>query len=174
VAALAALAAVALLAVAAVVLLSGGGGGDDNRAQTTPTATASPRPERTAKPEASATPTPTPTPTASAAPTQEPSSSAPGNDPVALQRRAFELNNAGQPAQALPYAQKAVELCKGSDKVSPCAYALFEYAKALRLTGNPQAAIDVLHERQQRFPQDQPKAVEKELKAAEKAAKKGD
>jgi tetratricopeptide (TPR) repeat protein len=165
---------VALLAVAAVVLLSSGGGGDDNRAQTTPTATATPRPERTAKPEASATATPTPTPTASAAPTQEPASSAPGNDPVALQRRAFELNNAGQPAQALPYAQKAVELCKGSDKVSPCAYALFEYAKALRLTGNPQAAIDVLHERQQRFPQDQPKAVEKELKAAEKAAKKGD
>ncbi len=57
--------------------------------------------------------------------------------------------------------------------MSPCAYALFEYAKALRLTGNPQAAIDVLHERQQRFPQDQPKAVDKELKAAEKAAKKG-
>jgi tetratricopeptide (TPR) repeat protein len=179
--ALVALAAVALIAVAAIVLLSGGGGGgnDDKRAQT-PTPTASPRAERTAKPKASATPTatatatatPTPTPTPTA--TQQPASSAPGNDPVALQRRAFELNNAGQPAQALPYAQKAVELCKGSDKVSPCAYALFEYAKALRLTGNPQAAIDVLHERQQRFPQDQPKAVDKELKAAEKAAKKGD
>jgi len=167
--ALAALAAVALLAVAAIALLGGGGGDNDRRAQT-PTATASPRAERTAKPKASATPTPTPTPT----PTQQPASSGPGDDPVALQRQAFELNNAGQPAQALPYAQKAVELCKGSDKVSPCAYALFEYARALRLTGNPQAAIDVLHERQQRFPQDQPKAVEKELKAAEKAAKKGD
>jgi eukaryotic-like serine/threonine-protein kinase len=185
-AALAALAALLLLAVGAIVLLSGGGGGDGDRGSATPTPTASPRAERTAKPKASATatptptasatptPTPTPTPTATAAPTQQASSSVPGNDPAALQRRAFELNNAGQPAQALPYAQKAVELCKGSDKVSPCAYALFEYAKALRLTGNPQAAIDVLHERQQRFPNDQPKVVDKELKAAEKAAKKGD
>jgi serine/threonine-protein kinase len=168
-AALIALAAVALLAVAAIALLGGnGGGGDRDRNAQTPTATASPRAERTSEPKASATPTASPTPTATA--TQEPASSAPGNDPVTLQQRAFELNNAGQPAQALPYAQKAVELCRGSDKVSPCAYALFEYAKALRLTGNPQAAIDVLHERQQRFPQDQPKAVEKELKAAEKAA----
>jgi serine/threonine-protein kinase len=169
-----ALAAVALLAVAAIALFSGGdGGGDDKRAQT-PTPTASPRAERTSKPKSSATPTATATATATPTPTatQQPASSAPGNDPVALQRRAFELNNAGQPAQALPYAQKAVELCKGSTQVSPCAYALFEYAKALRLTGNPQAAIDVLHERQQRFPQDQPKAVDKELKAAEKAAKK--
>jgi serine/threonine-protein kinase len=165
-AALIALAALALLAVAAIALLGGDGGGDNDRGAQTPTATASPRAERTSKPKASATPTPTPTPT----PTQQPGSSASGNNPVALQRQAFELNNAGQPAQALPYAQKAVELCQGSDKVSPCAYALFEYARALRLTGNPQAAIDVLHERQQRFPQDQPKAVEKELRAAEKAA----
>jgi hypothetical protein len=172
-AAVVALAVVALLAVAAIALLGGSGGDNDRRAQT-PTATASPRAERTPKPKASATPTPTPSPTPTPTATQEGSSSVPGDDPAALQRRAFELNNAGQPAQALPYAQKAVELCQGSDKVSPCAYALFEYAKALRLTGNPQAAIDVLHERQQRFPQDQPKAVEKELKAAEKAAKKGD
>jgi hypothetical protein len=96
-----------------------------------------------------------------------------GNDAVALQRQAFELNNAGQPEQALPVARKAVELCKGSSQVSPCAYALYEYARALRLTGDPQAAIDVLHERQQRFPNDQPKAVDKEIKAAEKALKKG-
>ena len=93
-----------------------------------------------------------------------------GNDAVALQRQAFELNSAGQPARALPLAKKAVELCQGSNQVSPCAYALFEYARALRLTGDPQSAIAVLQERQQRFPDDQPKVVAKELKAAQKAA----
>jgi tetratricopeptide (TPR) repeat protein len=165
-------------------------GGDDDP-QGDPTAQR--EPERTRTPDATSTPTATPTaeePTATPTPTQEPTqtpapteepkkpkkdkAAAPGNDPTALQLQAFELNNAGDHQQALVFAQKAVQLCEGSDAVSPCAYALFEYAKALRLTGNPQAAIDVLHERQQRFPQDQPKAVEKEFKAAEKAAKKGD
>ena len=78
--------------------------------------------------------------------------------PAALQLRAFELNNAGDPQQALPFAQKAVQLCEGSDAVSPCAYALYEYAKALRLTGDPTAAIAALEERKQRFPGNQPDA----------------
>jgi hypothetical protein len=53
--------------------------------------------------------------------------------------------------------------------VNPCAYALFEYARALRMTGNPQQAIAVLHERRQRFPNDQPAAVAKEMALARQA-----
>ena len=62
----------------------------------------------------------------------------------------------------------------GLDAVSPCAYALFEYARALRLTGDPQGAIAALQERKQRFPDDQPEAVAKELALAREAAGGGD
>jgi hypothetical protein len=63
-----------------------------------------------------------------------------------------------------------VRRCEGSTAVSPCAYALFEYAKALRLTGNPDGAIAALEERKQRFPDNQPDAVEQELALAREAA----
>jgi serine/threonine-protein kinase len=169
------IAAVLLLAVGAAALIGGGGSGSgsgDNggRAQA-PTATQTPRAERTSKPDASKTPTATPSPTPSPTATAPPSgANAPvGNNASDLQSKAFQLNNAGQPQQALPYAKKAVELCQGSTQVSPCAYALFEYARALRMTGNPQMAIDVLHERQRRFPQDQPAAVQRELRLDEAA-----
>jgi hypothetical protein len=56
--------------------------------------------------------------------------------------------------------------------VSPCAYALYEYARALRLTGDPSGAIAALEERKRRFPGDQAKAVERELALARKAAGK--
>ena len=93
-----------------------------------------------------------------------------GDDPAALQLQAFNLNNAGQPEQALPLAQKAVELCAGSTAVSPCAFALYEHARALLATGDPGGAIAALEERKQRFPDNQPGAVEKLLAAARKAA----
>ncbi len=67
-------------------------------------------------------------------------------------------------------ARRAVELCRGSEAVSPCAYALYEYARALRITGDPAGAIAALEERKQRFPRDQVKAVERELALARKAA----
>ena len=70
-------------------------------------------------------------------------------------------------------AARAVTRCKGSDAVNPCAYALFEYARALRLTGDPGQAIAVLEERKQRFPRDQAAAVERELALARRAAGKG-
>ena len=44
---------------------------------------------------------------------KEKKSSVSGEDPTALQNQAFNLNNSGQSDQALPYAQKAVELCAG-------------------------------------------------------------
>ena len=92
-----------------------------------------------------------------------------GNDPAALPLQAYNLNNAGDHQQALAYAQKAVERCQGSSELT-CAYALYEYARALRLTGNPEAAIAALEERKARFPDNQPDAVEKELALAREAA----
>ena len=117
-----------------------------------------PRRRRRRRPRRAATPEPT----------EEPSTGGggSGNDPTALQLRAFELNNGGDARQALTFARKAVRLCEGSTAVDPCAYALFEYARALRLTGDPQGAIAALEERQQRFPDNQPGAVAQELARA--------
>jgi tetratricopeptide (TPR) repeat protein len=175
--ALIALAALLLVVAGAVALLTAGG--DDapptqrkarGESQATATPKASPAPEQ-------ATPTATPSPSATAAPEQGPGkgkgkkdTAAAGDDPAQLQLQAFNLNKAGKPEQALPYAQKAVDLCKGSTAVSPCAYALFEYARALRLTGDPERAIAALEERKQRFPDNQPDAVEEELARAREAA----
>ncbi len=179
-----AIAALLLVAGAAVALVTAGGDKDPKQ-----TARQEPTPEPTAKAEEKKdkekeeTPTPEPTAEATeepAAPAEEQpgnskpkkkkSSSVSGEDPTALQNQAFNLNNAGQAEQALPYAQKAVELCAGSADVDPCAYALFEYARALRMTGDPEGAIAALEERKSRFPDDQPDAVERELALAREAA----
>jgi predicted Ser/Thr protein kinase len=187
--ALIALAALLLVVAGAVALVTSGGDpkGEPTAQQEparTPDATRTPAATATAE-EPTATPTPSPTPTqepAQVAPPpekpkkdkQDKGGAPPGDDPTALQLRAFELNNAGDHQQALTYAQKAVQLCEGSDAVSPCAYALFEYAKALRLTGNPTAAIAALEERKQRFPGNQPGVVERELALAREAAGQSD
>jgi cytoskeletal protein RodZ len=180
-----AIAALLLIVAGAFALL--GDGGDDpksDNADQKPKATATRSPERTATAE------PTASATATAAPTEAPAtatpdsgngkdkgkgkgkdkpSDVPGDDAAALQLQAYNLNKAGRPADALPLAQKAVELCKGSTELT-CAYALFEYAKALRLTGDPESAIAVLEERQQRFPDNQPDVVAAELEKARAAA----
>jgi eukaryotic-like serine/threonine-protein kinase len=192
---LVAIAALLLVVAGAVAVLTSGGGEEPNdrpTAQATPDATRTPGETRT--PEATPTETPetaTPTATASPEPTQE-ATPAPqdeeqqggggggnqgrglGNDPAALQLRAFELNNAGDHKQALKFAEKAVELCQGSTAVSPCAYALYEYARALRLTGDPAGAIAALEERMQRFPDNQPGTVRQELERAREAAGQSD
>jgi eukaryotic-like serine/threonine-protein kinase len=173
--ALVAIAALLLLVAGAVALMTGGDDpGTQPRGREEPTATATP--DRTATPEETATEEPTaeatPEATEEAPPPEE--TSVPGDDPAALQLQAYELNQAGNHEAALPVAAKAVELCQGSDAVSPCAYALFEYARALRMTGDPQSAIAVLEERKQRFPGDQPQEVNAELKLAREAARGGD
>jgi serine/threonine-protein kinase len=189
--ALVALGALLLVVAGAVALISSGGGGNDpEQAQQTPTSTAeksatpdkTAQPDKTAKPDKTAEPAATASATATAAPTEAPAQSngngkakgtAKGNDPTALQLQAYNLNQAGQYEEALPYAKKAVDLCKGSTQISPCAYALFEYARALRLTGDPQGAIAALEERKQRFPGDQAATVERELQLARQAAGQG-
>jgi tetratricopeptide (TPR) repeat protein len=187
----------ALVAVAALLLVVAGaaalltnGGDDEPTAQRTPeataTATATAEPERTQSPEPTpteepatptATPTQEPTEEPTPAPTEEPATSGGGvggNDPARLQLRAFELNNAGDHGQALAFAEKAVRLCEGSSAVSPCAYALYEYARALRLTGDPASAVAVLQERMRRFPDNQPGVVAEELGRAREAAGQAD
>jgi tetratricopeptide (TPR) repeat protein len=190
----------ALVALAALLLVVAGGfalltmgddPNDDPTAQREPQPTATAEATRTAEETPTATATEEPTATATPSPTEQPAQTgppekpekekeekpdkdAPGNDPTALQLQAFELNNAGDPEQALAYAQKAVRLCEGSNAVDPCAYALFEYAKALRLTGNSAEAIAALEERKQRFPDNQPGAVEEELALAREAASQAD
>jgi len=180
--ALVALAALVLVVAGAVALLSGGDDPPrDQTAQRTPDATSTPGATATAD-EPATTPTPTPTepPAQVAPPPKKPKNAkkdkgaVEGDDPGVLQLRAFALNNAGDPEQALAYAQRAVELCAGSAAEDPCAYALFEYAKALRLTGDPTAAIAALEERKQRFPGNQPGVVEQELQRARDAAAQSD
>ncbi len=172
-----AIAALLLVAAGAIALVTAGGGDPEadrsaRQESTRPTPTAEAKETPTATPEATEEP---------AAPAdeqqgdgkakgKEKKSPASGEDPSALQVQAFNLNNSGQPDQALPYAQKAVELCAGSDAVDPCAYALFEYARSLRMTGDPEGAIAALEERKARFPDDQPDAVERELALAREAA----
>ena len=181
---LVAVAALLLAAAGGVAFLTSGGGGEPRDQPT-----AQREPERTSTPDATRSPEPTPTEepaTATPAPTEEspeatPPPAAPeqdqggggavsGDDPTALQLRAYELNNAGDPERALAFAEKAVQLCDGSDAVSPCAYALYEYARALRLTGDPGAAVAALEERIQRFPDNQPGTVRQELERAREAA----
>jgi serine/threonine-protein kinase len=177
--ALLAVAALLLLVAGAVALVTGGdgGGGDPgSQARQEPRATSSP--ERTTEPEPTATEEPTAEPTAEAteepAPEETEQPAVPEGDPGTLQLQAYELNQAGRHEEALPYAKQAVELCEGSSQVSPCAYALYEYAVALRMTGDPNTAINVLHERMERFPDDQPEAVQAELQRAEAAAGGGE
>ncbi|HKH18419.1 MAG TPA: protein kinase [Solirubrobacteraceae bacterium] len=189
--ALIALASLVLIAAGAVALMSAGDDPPADRtareqpaATATPEATSTPA-EPTATPEATEEPAPEPTEEPAPEPTEEPAAEKPkksskgksgatGDDPAQLQVQAFNLNEAGRPEEALRYAEKAVELCKGSDAVSPCAYALFEYARALRMTGDAEGAIVALEERRERFPADQPKAVERELALARQAAGDGD
>jgi serine/threonine-protein kinase len=169
-------AVLALLAAAALAFALLSGGGDGNGGQTagkpaTPqakkTATATPTAAKTATP----TPTPTPTPTATATVAPPTGNQPAGKNGAKLQLQAFNLNNAGKYQEALPVAQKAVQLgCKGSAPVNPCGYALYELARAQRGSGDPQSAIKTLEERLQRYPNDQKAAVDAEMKRAKQDA----
>jgi serine/threonine protein kinase len=175
-AALAALIGVLAAGIVALILLTGDGGQEgrssaDRGSESRSTPTATPTAESTASATATTAPAETPAP---AGETPAPTNAEPAsNNTTTLQLTAYRLNQAGRPQEALPYAKKAVDLCGESTNVNPCGYALFEYGKALRLTGKPQEAIPLLELRLQRFPEDQRKVVEKELRAARKAAGRG-
>jgi predicted Ser/Thr protein kinase len=165
---LAGVAALVVLAVAGAVLLSGGDepptGG---QATATPTAerTPEPTPERTPEPTAEKTPEPTPEAT------QEPSAGTDLERAADLQLQGYNARVAGDYENALALSTQALEACGDTQQLSPCGYALFEVGAALNALGRPDEAIPYL---QQRLDQYGPnKDVEKELKAAQKAAKRG-
>ncbi len=181
-----------LVALGAIVIASGGGGGDDGdqaaqtrteprEAERTPEATkeptAEPTAEATAEPTAEATPTPTPTPTPTAEAGSGGSGSGSGGAPDEgaarrLNDDGFSRLRAGDAAGAVGPLQQAYQACQGSTAVDPCAYTLFNYARALRLSGNPAQAVPILEERKRRFPADQPGEVNAELARARAAAGK--
>jgi eukaryotic-like serine/threonine-protein kinase len=170
---LAGLAALVLLAAAGFLLLSGDDGGQPRGAQPTATATAERTPEPTAErtPEATPEPTAEATPEATPEPTAEPSGQPDLDRAADLQLQGFNARRAGNYEQALALSQQALEACGDTQQLSPCGYALYEVGAALNALGRPDEAIQYL---QQRLDQYGPnKDVEKELKAAEKAAEKG-
>jgi eukaryotic-like serine/threonine-protein kinase len=173
---LAGVAALVVLAVAGAVLLSDGDGGgqEPQSAQPTTTATATATAERTPEPTPERTPEPTPEKTAEPTPeaTQEPPAGGTDLDRAAdLQLQGYNARVAGNYEQALALSTQALEACGDTQQLSPCGYALYEVGAALNALGRPDEAIPYL---QQRLDQYGPnKDVEKELKAAEKAAKQG-
>jgi serine/threonine-protein kinase len=171
---LAGVAALVVLAVAGAVLLGGddgGGGQEPQSAQPTATATAERTPEKTQTPEPTpkATETPEPEPTQTAEP--PPSGGTDLDRAADLQLQGYNARRAGDYDQALALSTQALEACGDTQQLSPCGYALYEVGAALNALGRPDEAIPYL---QQRIDQYGPnKDVEKELKAAEKAARKG-
>ena len=171
------LGALVLLAVIAVVVLaSGGGGGGNNQAKHTPTATprktATPTPTKTSTPTPTKTSTPTPTPTQTATPTPTPTPTPPppsGGDPSALQAKGHSELLAGNYPAAINDLSGAVKACGSSSAVDPCAYAMYDLADALVLSGRPQDAIPILRARLQRF-DNQNGTVEALLRKAEQEA----
>ena len=164
---LAGVAALVVIAVAGAVLLSGG---DEPKPNAQPTATATaertPEPTRTAEPTATATETP--------APTETPDASAGGTDldrAADLQLQGYNARVAGDYEQALALSTQALEACGDTQQLAPCGYALYEVGAALNALGRPDEAIPYLQQRLEEYGPN--KDVEKELKAAEKAAKKG-
>jgi tetratricopeptide (TPR) repeat protein len=95
----------------------------------------------------------------------EPPDPAQGSD---FNAQGYQLLQSGDPASALPILEKAVASWPADSSDVEYGYALFNYAQALRLTGNPEAAIPVLKRRMQ-IP-DQLEAVRAELAAAKQAA----
>ena len=172
---LAALAAALLIVVLGFLLLNGNGNDGGNQAsdRSTPTPTATAEKETpTATPTKTQTPEPTPTATQTPEQTPEPATGQkPKGSASELQLQAYNLNNAGKSAEALPVAQEAVKKgCKGNAGVSPCGYAMYELARAQLGTGDANAAVATLEQRLQRYPDDQRSTVEKLLDRAKQQA----
>jgi serine/threonine protein kinase len=110
------------------------------------------------KPRTSSTPTRSSTPAPATG----------SGDPAALNDQGFRLLNGGQPDQAVPVLQKAVDACHGDPSNLTCAYAMYNLGKALRLAGRPDEAVTWLQRRLQN--PDQRATVESELAAARAAA----
>jgi eukaryotic-like serine/threonine-protein kinase len=177
---LAGLAALLLLAVAGFVLLSSGDdGGGPQSAQSTATATATPTAERTPEPTPERTPEPTPertpepTPENTPEPTPEATQETAGggtdlNRAADLQLQGYNARVAGDYDKAFTLSQQALDACGKTQQLSPCGYALYEVGAALNALGRPDEAMPYLEQRLEQYGPN--KDVDKELKAAQKAA----
>ena len=142
------LAALVVAAVATIALASGDGddGGERQAAKDAPAAK---EPTTTTTEEVSTT---TATTTASATATTPPPESAPSGDGdaaqgIALNNEGYALLQQGDVAGALPKLRKSVASFPSDSTQIDYAYALFNYAQALRLSGDPEAAIPLLEKR---------------------------
>lgn len=165
--ALAGLAALALLVGGAAVAFSAGGGEDPGSAPTT----SDKKPATNAKSES----TPATT-TEEAPPAASPEEPAADPAPVTKSRAALIAQNdaayaatKGDPAGQVAPLREAVDgLCTDESDVN-CAFALFNLAQALRLSGQPAEAIPLL-ERRLSVSDNQVGAVRAELALAQQAA----
>ena len=90
-----------------------------------------------------------------------------GNDPslgAALNQEGYELIQAGSYAQAVPILEESVRAFPAGTEETEYAYALFNLGDALRLSGQPEAAVAVLEQRL--LIPNQTDVVQRELEAA--------
>lgn len=168
------LAALVLGIGAAVVIASTGGDGASGGVSTT-----AKKAKEASAPETSTTETSTVTDSTTTAVPVEPPAPVPkedgttgGTDPARgaeLNNEGFALLQQGDVAGALPKLQEAVSLFPDDSTEIDYAYALFNYAQALRLSGNPAEAVPLLEKRLS-FSDFKVDEVEAELAAAKKAA----
>ncbi len=91
-------------------------------------------------------------------------------DPSTLLAQGHQLLLANRPAEAIAPLRQAVDGCPIA-QTDPCAYAYYDLGRALRLAGQPQAAVPVLLTRLQN--PDQRETVLAELRAARREARQG-
>lgn len=163
-----------LVAIVVGVAIAAGGGDDGSKgsdptkkaqASDTSTQRSTSTTDSTAETTAPATAETTTTPTTDAVPTGG-TDSARG---IALNNEGFALLQQGDIEGALPKLAESVASFPSDSTEIDYAYALFNYAQALRLSGDPAAAIPLLEKRLS-FSDFKVDEVEAELKTAQKAA----
>lgn len=164
--------AVAALAVIGIALASGGGDdGGTNRQVTTANES-----NNNGQQEETTAPAETTTDTTESVPVDTTQADVP-IDPAqgtALNDQGFALLQADDPEGALPLLEEAVASFPEDSTDINYAFALFNYAQALRFTGDPASAIPLLEKRLEVAPEEQVETVEAELKAVTKEARKAD
>jgi serine/threonine-protein kinase len=151
-----------LAAVIAAIAGSGGGGNPSTDAATTPRTTTA-KHKAKSKPKPAAT---TPAQTQTQAPTAQAQQPASGSK-SALETQGHNLMLQGDYQGAINVLRQAVKDCPVST-TDPCAYALYDLGRSLRLAGRPDEAIPVLQQRLQN--PNQRGTVQQELDLAEAAA----
>jgi tetratricopeptide (TPR) repeat protein len=162
---LAALAAIAVVAGAAIAIALGGGDRGDQAGGRTATSQAASHAKPKTKPKSSA---PATTQTQAQVQPAAPSTQTRSDDPVALNNQGYALILQGKAPDAVAPLQRSVDAFRAQQRTGEIdyAYALYNLGNALRLTGQPSAAIPYLEERL-RISNYKRGVVKKELKTAQ-------